>query len=366
MTDWFNVYKENKLKNLLNFITYTSKLLTLDEKNILTKNQEEILKEITNIHLNKNYIKTPNKKEYINLFIESDYITNFNLENEISTIIDYFINENIIFDIKENEKDVIYLAVLLKITFRVDTLTNPFLKENPNINNIVMEYINFYTKIKYIFINEEGKNITKDLLNEIKKVRENQIKFFNTWNNLNSFNKYIRINEDKAYYLSQYNYYISDLEKYDPKPIKSIYETSTIEDNFTNIGLELTLITLLKEIAASKVPSTYLMPVKKRYLENKNNINELKKISNNKIKLLINYSDLDDNLEDNLIRNNINYFIYCSKNSDILEFKDDKNYLLSKEFMKLHQVKIKPNMILETINVFMKDTDILYLKNKGE
>ena len=371
MTDWVSVYKKNKKNNLYQYMSLISNILSIDNKRILgsKKRTSEILEKVTGLYIEKNYLNINKELNISNMFIENKYINEFNLNKEIYSTIEYFIKNGIALDIKNNEKDIILIAVFLKLALDLDNLTNPFLKDKLNISNLVLEFINLYHKIDFIYLIDQGKKNTKLLVEAVKSNLVREKKFFDLLTNNNSFNKYIRINENIPYYIVQYNYYIEELETFDPKPIKSIYENSSTEESFTLISIELAIITLLKEIANKKKPSTYLIPIKINYFKKDKNTKELKalfelKAIKQKIKLLINYNDLNHDILNILKRNKIDYYIYCNKNATITEFEETEKYIFSKEFIKKHQLEAASNVILETINVYMKDNDILFLNSR--
>lgn len=371
MTDWFSVYKKNKKNNLYQYMFLLSNILSIDNKKILgnKKITSEILEKLCEIYLDNVYTNYIKKINLSNMFFENKYIDDFKLNIEAFIVIDYFIKNNIVLDLKDNENDIILISIFIKLANELDNLTNPFNNEKININDLVIEYLNLYQQIDFIYLEDSGNKNTKLLIDMIKINLIKEKKFFKLLTNENSFNKYIRINEKLSYYIVQYNYYIEELENYDYRPIKKVYETSGTEQYFSIISIELAIITLLKEMAIKKKLSTFLIPVKINFLEKDKNIKDLKSIFeldviNKKIKLLINYNDIDNNLLSMLKRNKIDYFIYCNKNSSITDFEEKEKYVFSKEFIKKHQLEGASNVILETINVYMKDNDILFLNSK--
>lgn len=371
MNDWISVYKKNKKTNLYQYMYLISNILSIDNKKILgsKKRTSEILEKICEIYIDEIYLNNNKKINLSNMFIENKYIDDYKLHKEIYSVIKFFIKNHIVLDIKNNEKDIILIAVFIKLAIELDSLTNPFTNEKINIYNLATEYINLYHKIDFIYLIDQGKKNTKLLIDAIKINFVKEKKFFSILTSDNSFNKYIRINENVPYYITQYNYYIKSLENYNPKPIKNVYETSKIDEQFTFISIELAVITLVKEIAVQKDLSTFLIPVKLDFFEKDKNIKDLKsifelKIINKKIKILINYDDINNNLLNILKRNKIDYYIYCNKNATITNFEENEKYVFSKEFIKKYQLEARNNVILETINVYMKDNDILFLKGK--
>lgn len=371
MTDWVSVYIRNKKNSLYQYVTIISKIISADNRKILNskRRSSEIFEKIINIYVDKYFLKTKNKLNNLSkLFIDSKYIDDYELNNEISATTEYFIKNNMAFEIEENQKDIILIAVFIKMAVNIDNLVNPFVKEKLNINNIILQYLDYYHKIEFIFLIDQGKKNTKELIELVKLNVRKEKSFFDLLTSKNSFNKYIRISEEENYYIAQYNYYIEELEKYDIKPIKNVYETRGIDDSFALLSLDLVNITLMKEYSVKKALSYFFLPIKKSFFTKEKNIRELKmilksKIVSKQIKLLINYNEITSELSGMLNRNKFDYYIYCSKDSTINEIDPNQKYLYSKEFIKRYQMEKADNVILETINVYMEDNDILSLKS---
>lgn len=369
MTDWVGALKENHKQNLNKYLNYLSNILILNNKNILkdTKTFSDILKFSCNTFIDRYFIKK-NISIKIDDTFNNKIIKDFKLYKELEIVKEYFVKNNIISEIDKNEKDIIYISILLKIASEINYNLNYFNKEI-KVAPLINEYINLYSKIDFITKSEEESKYKDLLIKFVNQKIVKETKLINIFDSPGSFNKYIRINEDEQVYIAQYNYYIKELETFDPRPIKSIYDALNVEDNFTLICLELTMITLLKEIIVKNYISKYLVPVKTSFFKNTENINKLKTIYQyemvkDNINILINYNELDKNLLGMLKRNNISYYIYCNKTSSITEFDEKENYVFSKEFTKKHQIKPSKNSIIETLNVYLKDNDILFLKNK--
>lgn len=371
MTDWVSVYFKSKKNNLYQYTDLISKIISIDNKRILSnkKRATEIFEKVIDLYIDKYYFGKRKKINLNDVFIQSEYIDQYDLNDIISIIIEVFIASGIILDIKNNDKEIILIAVIVKMAIQLNQLTNPYLGSNQNFNSSALNFINKYHKIDFIYLIDQGKKNTRLLIEQVKENHFKEKEFFNLLTHDNSFNKYIRINENLPLYIVQYNYYISDLEKFDPRPIKDVYETSGVGDNFLLISIELVLITLLKEASSKKELNTYLIPVKESFFNKEKNIRMLRNlyhldIIKGKIKVLINYDDLTTQLQGMLKRNKIDYYIYCNQNAEITKFDENEKYILSKAFIKKHQIEKLENTIFETINVFFKDDDILSLKKK--
>lgn len=371
MTDWVSVYYKSKKNNICKLALHLSNIITIDNPRLTTnkKRLKELLELSVDIYIDKHFLSTRERMNLNDVFIKSPYINEYGLSDVVSVIIEVLIKKGIILDIKNNENDIILLALLIKVSFLLNKLNNPFYDKEVDYNKSINKLLNLTLKIPYIKIKNK-ENINK-LISELKNIKKREIKFFGILSKENSFNKYIRISETMPFYITQYNYYIKDLEKHNMKAVREVYNSSKYKDDFTFISLELAIITLIKEAASEKYFSTFLIPIKKDFFENDKNIKKLKdvlkySVIKSKIKVLINSNDLDENLEQRLKKENIDYYIYCSEKSKVLEFKENNKYILSKGYNKKHQVKKQDNLLIETINISMNELDILFLKEKEQ
>ena len=257
------------------------------------------------------------------------------------------------------------------MALKLDELTCKINESSINYNNQVYEYIDDYHKINFIFLIDSGKKNVKKLIESIKKSASKEKEIYESLSDKNSFNKYIKINNEKDLYITQYNYYIEELEKYDSEQSQKIYFQKNIDDNFTIISAQLAVSTLLKELQAKRNLSTFLIPIKKKFLNKEKNIKEYKKLLESKItskyiKLLIDNNEATADLIEQLNNYELDYYIYCNKETIIEKIDQNIKYIFSKEFMKNNQIIVtkQDNIILETMNDFIEDEELVYGNEK--
>ncbi len=374
MTDLVSVYSKNKNKTFNEYIDLISKIISVDHKKILgnKRRAKEILEGIVEIYIEKYLLITEVKFDISKIFIESSYIDKYKLTKEINAISEYFMKNNIIFDLVNNEKEIILMAVYLQMANNLDILTTDVKTKGTNYNNYIFKLLDYYHKVKFIFLVDQNKKNTRDLIDLVKRRASIEKELSEVLTDKNSFNKYIKINENHDKYITQYNYYIEELEKYDSNQSQKIYFKRNIDDDFTLISAQLAVASLVKLIQARKSLPVFLIPIKKKFLTKEKNIRDYKKLLDSKItkkciKLLINYNEISEDLLRIVKQNKLDYFIYCNKGTVIEKIDQNTKYIFSKEFMKNSQIIItkEDNIITETINVFMEDEDLI-LKNEKE
>ncbi|MDD4188215.1 MAG: hypothetical protein PHX04_05635 [Bacilli bacterium] len=370
-TDLIYAYSKYKNSCLNEYINLISRIISIDHKKILgnKRRSAEIYAGVIDIYLKKYLLINEVRYDLSKIFIESPYIDEYNLTKEINAISEYFMKNNIIFDLVKNEKEIILLASQLQMALAIDKLSSSVLENGTNYNNLIFELLNKYHKINYIFLIDEGKKNTKELTNLVKQKATIEKNLYNTLTDKNSFNKYILINKKSLVYITQYNYYIEELEKYDSKQANKIYTKNNIDDNFTLISVGTAINTLVKELQNRKKLSTFLIPIKKKFFNKDKNIKEYKKLINTEIaskciKLLIDYNEIDDNIILKLKTNKLDYYIYCTKGAALNKVDQKAKYIFSKEFMKNSQIIVadNENIIVETVNIFMEDNDLILEK----
>ncbi|MDD2505150.1 MAG: hypothetical protein PHF21_02620 [Bacilli bacterium] len=368
MTDLVSVYSKFKIKTLCEYINLISKIISVDRKKILSqkKRATEIYEEIIKIYMKKYIFITEMKYDLSKMFVESSYIDEYSLTKEINAISDYFIKSNIICDLVNNEEEIILIAVYLQMALKLDEIASLTTKNNINYNEDIYALLDKYHKIDYIFLIDQGKKNTKELIELLKNKSNKEKELISTLTNKNSFNKYIKIDKNKDIYITQYNYYIEDLEKFDSNQSQKIYYSKNIDDNYTIISTELALTSIVKQLQSRQKLSTFLIPIKKKFLTKEKNIRDYKRIINTKIsskciKLLINQNEVNENVINTLKHNKLDYYIYCNKGAVLNTIDNKTKYIFSKEFMKSTEIIIgaNDNIVIENINIFMEDQDLI-------
>ena len=225
-----------------------------------------------------------------------------------------------------------------------------------------------FNKIDFINIIDDGKKNTNMLLELIKTNVRKERRIYELLNSNTSFNKYIDISKENVYYLTQYNYSVQGVKNLDKGAVDYTFEKDDYDNKFTLISLDLIIVTLMKLLSVRKFNKIFFLPTRKKVLDNDNYLNKIKNINRfdeikRRVCLLINYDDLDNEIERKLKKNEINYYVYASKNtivdSNILDEKS--NYLVSKDFYLEHKelidekIKNKQQIIIESFEKVLTD-----------
>ena len=90
------------------------------------------------------------------------------------------------------------------------------------------------------------------------------------------------------------------------------------------------------------------------------------KITSKYIKLLIDNNEATADLIEQLNNYELDYYIYCNKETIIEKIDQNIKYIFSKEFMKNNQIIVtkQDNIILETMNDFIEDEELVYGNEK--
>lgn len=339
--DLYNGYYNYKVKTISQYALILSKILGTDRNklfgNIRTRDDfwsytvKDYIKRYTDgLSANKYLVKA---------FISNKEINNYDLYNEAMSVINYFINKNILLKIGEYTNEIVLASMILKIANTLDISTSPFVKNSNNYNTICLNEINAANKISYIHLIDDGKKQTSRLIELMKENVKRERKFFEFLTNLGSFNKYIDISKENIYYFAQYNYKIPSLNKFDEYATRDVYDNLKIDDSFVLISANLVVASLLKLFSIRKKFKVLFLPVRARFCLDEKNLKELSLIfKNNRLskyfKLLVNYNECDAKLVKLLNKYHLSYYVYCSKNSatDGKLIDGVSHYLVSKEF----------------------------------
>lgn len=339
--DLYNGYYNYKVKTISQYALILSKILGTDRNklfgNIRTRDDfwsytvKDYLKRYTDgLSANKYLVKA---------FISNKEINSYGLYNEAMSVINYFINKNILLKIGEYTNEIVLASMILKIANTLDISTSPFVKNSNNYNTICLNEINAANKISYIHLIDDGKKQTSRLIELMKENVKRERKFFEFLTNLGSFNKYIDISKENIYYFAQYNYKIPSLNKFDEYATRDVYDNLKIDDSFVLISANLVVASLLKLFSIRKKFKVLFLPVRARFCLDEKNLKELSLIfKNNRLskyfKLLVNYNECDAKLVKLLNKYHLSYYVYCSKNSatDGKLIDGVSHYLVSKEF----------------------------------
>lgn len=364
--DNYNDYFNYKIKTVYQYSVHLSKILGM-EKNKLWHKKKDIENSLNYIIKDyfKNIDKTPDRN-LVRCFINNKDILKYKIDRELQSTLNYFIENERVFEIKAYENEIILCSIILYIANNLDISTSPYTINKNNYKTILLSYLEKFNKIDFINIIDDGKKNTNILLELIKTNVRKERRIYELLNSNTSFNKYIDISKSDMYYLTQYNYSLSNIKEIEEGAIKYIFDKDDYENKFTLISLDLVITTLMKLLSVRKFNKKFFIPIKQKFLLDDNYLNKIKGINKysylkNNIVLLINYNDLNTDVENKL--NSFNYYVYASKNtrfnSDIFDKKN--NYLVSNDFYKDNKeiidekIKNKENIIIELFDGIVTD-----------
>ena len=373
----FDLYYNYKIKTLVEYSILLSKILGIDKNKLFTskKKTEEVLTKIVTNYFERLDYNHKNDQKLIRCFINNKEIAKYHLDSELYSVINYFTNTNKAFEIKAYEKEIILASVIINIANKLDISTSPYKENKNNYKTILVSYIEKYRQIEYIHIIDNGKKKTDLLLELIKTNVRKERKIFDGLSSDISFNKYICVSENE--YISQYNYSVPGINKFDKQAINYVYNKHEFDDEFASISADLITVSFMKFLSVRMPYNNIYLPLKKDFFENDNNF---KKIAGNfkskylqkHLRILINYQEFNDKIYNKLKNNHITYYLYCNKNSLVgNNFKNPKatNYLISKDFNLKYQ-EIIAEEISDNIVILIEDyqgifTDKEIIKNGG-
>ena len=340
--DLYSSYYDYKVRTLNEYTLALSKIIGIKENKLFNnqKLRNDFWPFVIKDYLSRYIEGIPLNKYLVKGFLNEKEISNFELENEVMSVINYLISKSMVLNIGTYKESIVLASFILKIANTLDVLTSPFTKNQNNYSTLCTNAINEANKVKYISLIDDGKKETNKLLVKIKENVKRERKFFESLTSISSFNKYIDISKENVYYLAQYNYRIPNLNKYDEYAVKDIYDNLGVDDAFALISANLVVSSELKLFSVRRPLKIIFLPLRKSFFDNEKNIKELKLLyKNNKlhkyIKILINYSEVTKEIVNLLNKNKLEFYLYCSRNSAATSGKildGTNNYLVSKEF----------------------------------
>ena len=137
MTDLVSVYNKYKFKTLNEYINLISNIISVDHKKIIgnKKRTLDMLEGIVEIYNNKYLFSGEVIYDLSKIFIDSPYIDEYNLSKEINAISEYFMKNNMIFDLIKNEKEIILMAVYIQMAYKLDEFASLTSYKIINYNN---------------------------------------------------------------------------------------------------------------------------------------------------------------------------------------------------------------------------------------
>lgn len=363
--DNYNEYYKYKIKTVYQYSILLSKIIGLDKNKFWHKKKdiEDSLNYIVKDYFDK--ITTEIDKDLVRCFIQDKDISKYNIDRELSSVINYFIDTGRAFEIKIYEKEMILAAIVVYIANNLDISTSPYMINKNNYKTILLNYLEKFNKAKYVSIIDDGKKNTNILLELVKTNVRKERKIYELLNSNISLNKYIDISKENIYYISQYNYSVPNIKDIDKGAVDYIFDKDNYDNKFTLISMDLVIVTFMKLLSVRKFNKIFFIPVKSKFLLS-DSLNKVKNLQKNKylyknINLLINYDDINEEIRNNLEKLKINYYIYAGLNTNIIEELNDKDkYLVSKDFYSkyselVNELSNKTNVIIEAFDGLITD-----------
>ena len=246
--DLYSSYYDYKVRTLNEYTLALSKIIGIKENKLFNnqKLRNDFWPFVIKDYLSRYIEGIPLNKYLVKGFLNEKEISNFELENEVMSVINYLISKSMVLNIGTYKESIILASFILKIANTLDVLTSPFTKNQNNYSTLCTNAVNEANKVKYISLIDDGKKETNKLLVKIKENVKRERKFFESLTSISSFNKYIDISKENVYYLAQYNYRIPNLNKYDEYAVKDIYDNLGVDDAFALISANLVVSSELK------------------------------------------------------------------------------------------------------------------------
>lgn len=363
--DNYNEYYKYKIKTVYQYSILLSKIIGVDKNKFWHKKKdiEDSLDYIINDYFSK--FSSSIDKDLVRCFIQNKDISKYNIDRELYSVINYFIDNGRAFEIKVYEREIILCAIVVYIANKLDISTSPYMINKNNYKTILINYLERFNKSKLVNIIDDGKKNTNILLELVKTNVKKERKIYELLNSNISLNKYIDISKENIYYISQYNYSVPNIKDIDKGAVNYIFDNENYDNKFTLISMDLVIVTFMKLLSVRKFNKVFFIPVKSKFLMS-DCLVKLKVLSKNKylkknIYLLINYDDISDSVISLLDKYDINYYVYASKNTNIAyELDTTFNYLISNDFYIKYKelidgISTKTKVIIEAFDGLVTD-----------
>ena len=318
-------YIEFKKKSYMSYATAFYKLYPTSDGSIW-KNEDEyekILSSIFDIYLEKYFFQDIRELKILN---NNELTTDeFMLALSLAIIADTY--KNRYNDLKTKYKTGLYnLTIILYVILNVDRDIN-VLNESITLNSIINTIRRHFQFINQEHIIDKNPFIIDILANKYKDNKRLLMKFFNSLESGEAYNKFTKY-DDNSYFV-QFVYENDLLDKYKLTDVERVYEKYHLENEFNEICFDLSSITILKMYSIGKNVFNLILPITAKYLKEEK---YLKIIENNfnqpyikdRIKFSVMYSEYSKNRDAfNVLRElGFKLVLYMDKNEMILDYSN--------------------------------------------
>lgn len=333
----------NKEKILVSYAMSLHKAFKIDGEDLWNTEEEfkKLMSGIIKIYINKYYLmdyEELNKLNTNNLKEED-----FKLTISLAIIVDYY--QKGYEEIKEKYKESIYsLTLILYVITNADKKISFYNKYDITNKNIMTLLNKLFGEVIGADKLEKDPFIMNSLASKIKDAELQEIRFFESLKDSESFITFKKYSEDNYYV--KYNYELNSLMKYNNKHINNTFKLYKYKEKYMSVIYDLTAIMILKCYSNNcKVP-TFIVPISAEYLCIKSNETKLRKIFSNpniqsKVKFSSKYNDykLNYNYYKKLKDLGFTYVQFLNDSDLTLDYKQikkDTEFYVTQGFFDLH------------------------------
>lgn len=333
----------NKEKILVSYAMSLHKAFKIDGEDLWNTEEEfkKLMSGIIKIYINKYYLmdyEELNKLNTNNLKEED-----LKLTISLAIIVDYY--QKGYEEIKEKYKESIYsLTLILYVITNADKKISFYNKYDITNKNIMTLLNKLFGEVIGADKLEKDPFIMNSLASKIKDAELQEIRFFESLKDSESFITFKKYSEDNYYV--KYNYELNSLMKYNNKHINNTFKLYKYKEKYMSVIYDLTAIMILKCYSNNcKVP-TFIVPISAEYLCIKSNETKLRKIFSNpniqsKVKFSSKYNDykLNYNYYKKLKDLGFTYVQFLNDSDLTLDYKQikkDTEFYVTQGFFDLH------------------------------
>ena len=133
--DLYSSYYDYKVRTLNEYTLTLSKIIGIKENKLFNnqKLRNDFWPFVIKDYLNRYIEGIPLNKYLVKGFLNEKEIQNYELENEVMSVINYLIKKSMVLDIMKYKESIVLASFILKIANTIDILTSPFTKTKTTI-----------------------------------------------------------------------------------------------------------------------------------------------------------------------------------------------------------------------------------------
>lgn len=286
-------YLEKKKKDLMDYANILEKLISL-KTNTLWNNQNDFdpfAKGIINYYVEHYYfdnnIHRDNPIEY----------SNDNINFVLKSLIEHCKENDLTNLLQDNKNETFLLSVIICTACYVDIATNVSDGNYEDTKSKFKYLLQYFQKTNILKVDIQNEKVIAELFALIKENVTKEEKFFRSFINKNSYNKYRQYSSDPEIYLVSYYFNVPGLDGFDSKLVKKINQE--YKDEYLHISYELLAVELLKEYLGNGEVRNYFVPISPTSIKNESIFDPFDhEYLKSQVNVLIDYKDRDIYKED--------------------------------------------------------------------